>query len=133
MNEATVKIFKRFIRCFSKMHDFLVNRFIIMHVKGKVDILDKMFERVNRSSWQCSTPLFDVCFECKDKQPASSILKMNFVLSEEFKKASSVLENGVAPLPSNFRFDKSLIIHVNTFKFFVLEKHVRVKIWEETI
>jgi len=39
----------------------------------------------------------------------------------------------VPPSPSNFIFDKSLIIPMGTFIFAALEKHAKVKIWEESI
>jgi len=38
-----------------------------------------------------------------------------------------------SPSPLNLRFEKSLMISNNTFNFEVLEKHVRAKIWEESI
>lgn len=59
---------------------------------------------------------------------------MNIVICETFKKESGVcLRMVVPPLPSNFIFEKSLIILESTFIFAVLEKHVGVKISEEDI
>ena len=51
MNEAFMKTFKRFIRFFYKMHDFILNKFIeFIPVKGMVELLQNMFERVNLRS-----------------------------------------------------------------------------------
>jgi len=36
----------------------------------------------------------------------------------------------VPPSPSSFKSNKSLIISMGTFRFAIMEKHARVKIWE---
>lgn len=81
MNEAIVKIDKRFIKCISKIQFFFINIFIMIHVKGKVDLLDKMFKGVNRIGWKCVTSFFNAHFERKVEQPMSNILTMNFAMS----------------------------------------------------
>ena len=81
MNETIVKIVKRFIKCFSEMHDFLVKKNVIIPSKGAVELLDKMFERVNGSDGKCVRPFFDRHFECDNKQLARSILTVNILFS----------------------------------------------------
>lgn len=93
MTKTIVKINKRFIRFFLQTCDFLENRFVIIPVKGVVELFNKMLERVYGRSWKCVTQFHDACFECENEQPESIILIVNSVFSAEFKKESGVVKN----------------------------------------
>jgi len=75
------------------MHDFLKKRFIIVHVKGVVELFDKIFKRVYGNIWKCVTPFLDVHFKCDNEKPTSNILAVNIMFSEKFKKVRNVLKN----------------------------------------
>jgi len=106
---------------FFEMSDFLINSFIIISVKDTMNLIDNMFKRENGCGKKCVTPSFNMHFKCKDEQPTRSILTINFIIGEKFKKKSSVLKNGYSALTKG------------TFRFATLEKHVGVKIWEKFI
>jgi len=103
MNETIMEIIKRSIRWFSQSYDFRENRFVIIPIKGAVNLLDKMFEGVNGSDRKFVTPFLYVHFECEDKQPAHNILTLNIMFCAKFKKTSGVLENGCSTLNIKFQ------------------------------
>lgn len=90
MKETTVKIIKRFIRCFSQSHDFLEHRFVIIPIKGVIKFYGNMFKRVYGSDMKCVTPFPYVLFKRKSEQPKRTFLAMNIMFCAKFKKTSSM-------------------------------------------
>lgn len=109
-------MFKRFIRIFFDINNFLINSFIVIPIKGTMNLLDKMLERVNRGNQKCVTPLFNSCFECNDEQSTSSILTINFIIDAKFQKTNGVLKNGCSTLAVKFQIWKVLIYPWGNFQ-----------------
>jgi len=98
MDKVIKKIFKRFIRCLSKMNDFIINIFTIILVKGMIELLNKMFIRVNRRGWQCEKSFLNAFFKNENEQHVCNILSVNTMMSENFKKMSGMLKNGCSTI-----------------------------------